>query len=120
MFSISTFQGSNRAAWLIGMTVVGVLILVTLAGIGSHLVVWGQQVSSRPVVLHLDRVLISAEITAKPFCAPLLPSSDICLVHHSANHPKYFSVWVYLVTPPNAEWHISGWHVVAFRLGPER
>ena len=120
MFSISTFQGSNRAAWLIGVTVFGVLILVTLAGIGSHLVVCGQQVSSRPVVLHLDRVLISAEITAKPFCAPLLPLSDICLVHRSANHPKYFSVWVYLITSPNAEWYISGWHLLTLRLGSER
>ena len=118
MLGTSTFKDGTRTAWLIGVAVVVVGFLLALACIGGNLAVWGQRISLRPVVVRLGRFSLSADITPKPSCAPLLPS-DVCLMHWPTNGPEYFSIWVYITTRQGTEWDISAWHLVTLRLGPE-
>ena len=116
MFGTSTLKGTNRAAWRVSVVVVVACLLMALACIGANLVMWGRRLGVRPVVLHVGRVALSAEITDNPSCAPLTKS---CWVLPAGNRAKYFSVWVYMTTPQGVEWHISDWHAIVLRLGPE-
>lgn len=113
MFGVSRFEGHKHANWLAGVVIIVVGTLAALACIGVSLVTWGRRLSVRPVVLHVGDVVLSAEITDNPSCAPLTKS---CWVLPAGNRAKYLSIWVYIVTSHSAGMHISEWHVIALRL----
>jgi hypothetical protein len=111
----STIKGSRRAVWLPAITV-GIVCLSLALSCLSSLAMLDRRISLRPIVLHLDRVALSAEITVDPSCAPLV---RVCWVHQPDRRAKYLSVWVYMTHEQRGNWQISSWQIITLRLGLE-
>ena len=87
-----------------------------LACAGGNAVSFHRRLSQRPIIMRAGRLLVSAEFTVNPGCAPL---AQTCWVTHPVGRPRYLSAWVYLATPPNVQWHLSKWHVLVVPVGRE-
>ena len=96
----------------IGLVMAGMVMVLLCAG--STAFAYRQQVNRRVVVVHVGRLILTAELTIDPACASL---AEDCMAHHRPNRYRYFSMWAYLTTPPTIPWQITYWHLLAFRVG---
>ena len=97
---------------IIGLVMASMLMALLCAG--STALAFRQQVNRRVVVVHVGRLILTAELTIDPTCASL---AQDCLARHRPNRYRYFSMWAYLTTPPTVPWQINYWHLIAFRVG---
>ena len=114
MVNTPTVEPDDRRAWRIAIAVLVGCIFTVLLCVGSTAFAFRQQVNRRDVVVHVDRLILTAEVTIDPTCASL---AEDCMAHHRPNRYRYFSMWAYLTTPPTIPWQITYWHLLAFRVG---
>jgi hypothetical protein len=113
--SATSAEPNNRRSWriIIGLVLAGMLMVLLCAG--STAFAFRQQVNRGVVVVHIDRLILTAELTIDPSCPSL---AEDCLAHHRPKRYRYFSMWAYLTTPPTVPWQITYWHLMEFRVGP--
>jgi hypothetical protein len=103
-----------RRAWRITIGLLMAGMLMGLLCVGSTAFAFRQQFNRGVVVVHVGRLILTAELTIDPTCASL---AEDCLSHHRPNRYRYFSMWAYLTTPPTVPWQITYWHLITFRVG---
>jgi len=115
MLSVATVEPDVRRAGriLIGLLLASLLLALLCAATTAF--AFRGQVSRGVVVVHVDRLILTAELTIDPGCPSL---AEDCMVHHRPKRYRYFSMWAYLTTPPTVPWHITYWHLMDFRVGP--
>lgn len=114
MRSAPHLEPDDRRAWriIIGLVLAG--MLMAFMCVGSTALAFRQLVSRRVVVVHVGRLILTAELTIDPTCASL---AEDCLARHRPNRYRYFSMWAYLTTPPTVPWQIKYWHLITVRVG---
>jgi hypothetical protein len=107
---------AKRLALTLATLALLALFASILACAGGNAVTFHRRLSQRPIIVRAGRLLVSAEVTVNPGCAPL---AQTCWSTHPVGRPRYFSAWVYLHTPPSLPWHLSKWHVLVVPVGRE-
>ena len=107
-------EPSVRRVLPVSIAVIAACLVAALVCVGSSGFAWNQSITRRPIVVHVGRLILTAELTIDPSCASL---AEDCLSHHRPNRYRYFSMWAYLTTPPTVPWQITYWHLIAFRVG---
>lgn len=107
-------EPGDRRVLTVSIAVITACLVAALVCVSGSALAWNQSITRRPIVVHVGRLILTAELTIDPTCASL---AEDCLIHHRPNRYRYFSMWLYLTTPPNVAWQITDWHLFAVRVG---